>query len=151
MPGLGVTVSYGDCCQSGSRTMININMISLLPLVCVSIQVIDNQFILSFTHRVSEVRGATTYFSFCYPFSYAECQEMLQQLDNNYPNAAQLNLSRFQTNTHTHTRRLAVGCSENSSCFSHPQLCLTSHPLSPPQCAEHCVLPQGAAVPLSRW
>uniref|UniRef100_A0A8D2ZR32 Cytosolic carboxypeptidase-like protein 5 n=1 Tax=Scophthalmus maximus TaxID=52904 RepID=A0A8D2ZR32_SCOMX len=30
----------------------------------------DNQFVLSFAHRLSEVRGATTYFSFCFPFSY---------------------------------------------------------------------------------
>ncbi|XP_074541279.1 cytosolic carboxypeptidase-like protein 5 isoform X2 [Halichoeres trimaculatus] len=53
-------------------------------------EIVDNQFILSFTHRLSEVRGATTFFSFCYPFSYTECQEMLQQFDNCYPNAAQL-------------------------------------------------------------
>uniref|UniRef100_A0A672IR14 Cytosolic carboxypeptidase-like protein 5 n=1 Tax=Salarias fasciatus TaxID=181472 RepID=A0A672IR14_SALFA len=51
-------------------------------------EIVDNQFILSFCHRLLEVRGATTYFSFCYPFSYSECQEMLQQLDENYPNAA---------------------------------------------------------------
>lgn len=60
----------------------------------VAYQIVDNQFILSFTHRLLEVRGATTYFSFCYPFSYGECQEMLQQLDESYPNAAQLNPSR---------------------------------------------------------
>ncbi|XP_062406562.1 cytosolic carboxypeptidase-like protein 5 isoform X3 [Sardina pilchardus] len=41
----------------------------------------ENQFTLSFVHRLSEVRGATTYFAFCYPFSYAESQDMLQQLD----------------------------------------------------------------------
>ncbi|XP_070843584.1 cytosolic carboxypeptidase-like protein 5 isoform X1 [Chaetodon trifascialis] len=50
-------------------------------------EIVDNQFILSFTHRLLEVRGATTYFSFCYPFSYNECQEMLQQFDKSYPNA----------------------------------------------------------------
>ncbi|XP_022593570.1 cytosolic carboxypeptidase-like protein 5 [Seriola dumerili] len=53
-------------------------------------EIVENQFILSFTHRLLEVRGATTYFSFCYPFSYSECQEMLQQLDESYPNAAKL-------------------------------------------------------------
>ncbi len=57
-------------------------------------KIVDNQFILSFTHRLLEVRGATTYFSFCYPFSYGECQEMLQQLDKSYMNAAQLSPSR---------------------------------------------------------
>uniref|UniRef100_A0AAY4BYM0 Cytosolic carboxypeptidase-like protein 5 n=1 Tax=Denticeps clupeoides TaxID=299321 RepID=A0AAY4BYM0_9TELE len=41
----------------------------------------ENQFVLSFVHRLLDVRGATTYFAFCYPLSYLECQEMLQQLD----------------------------------------------------------------------
>ncbi|XP_075939638.1 cytosolic carboxypeptidase-like protein 5 isoform X2 [Anarhichas minor] len=53
-------------------------------------EIVDNQFILSFSHRLLEVRGATTYFSFCFPFSYSECQEMMQQFDKSYPNAAQL-------------------------------------------------------------
>ena len=69
-------------------------IISLLLLLSVTFQIIDNQFILSFTHRLSEVRGATTYFSFCFPFSYTECQEMLQQLDESHPNVAHLNPSR---------------------------------------------------------
>ncbi|KAM4521579.1 cytosolic carboxypeptidase-like protein 5 isoform 2-T5 [Odontesthes bonariensis] len=56
-------------------------------------EIVDNQFILSFTHRLLEVRGATTYFSFCFPFSYTECQEMLQQLNESNPNAAQLSPS----------------------------------------------------------
>uniref|UniRef100_A0A3Q2ZX87 Cytosolic carboxypeptidase-like protein 5 n=1 Tax=Kryptolebias marmoratus TaxID=37003 RepID=A0A3Q2ZX87_KRYMA len=43
-------------------------------------KIVDNQFILTFTHRLLEVRGATAYFSFCFPFSYAECQEMLQHI-----------------------------------------------------------------------
>lgn len=68
------------------------NNVSFLPSVAV--QIVDNQFILSFTHRLLEARGATTYFSFCYPFSYNECQEMLQQLDESYPNAVQLTPSR---------------------------------------------------------
>ncbi|XP_068610170.1 cytosolic carboxypeptidase-like protein 5 [Brachionichthys hirsutus] len=53
-------------------------------------EMVNNQFILSFTHRLSEVRGATAYFSFCYPFSYSECQEMLQQFDKTYPKADHL-------------------------------------------------------------
>uniref|UniRef100_A0A8C2D0Z5 Cytosolic carboxypeptidase-like protein 5 n=1 Tax=Cyprinus carpio TaxID=7962 RepID=A0A8C2D0Z5_CYPCA len=48
----------------------------------------DSQFILSFVHRVLEVRGVTTYFSFCYPFSYTECQDMLLQLDHRLLSAA---------------------------------------------------------------
>lgn len=73
-----------------------------MPVLCLSnmlffsliFQIVENQFILSFTHRILEARGATTFFSFCYPFSYAESQEMLQQFDKSYPNAAQLSPSR---------------------------------------------------------
>lgn len=56
-------------------------------------EIVDNQFILSFTHRMSEMKGAATFFSFCYPFSYTECQDMLHQLDDNYPSAVQLSPS----------------------------------------------------------
>ncbi|KAI3364514.1 hypothetical protein L3Q82_011301, partial [Scortum barcoo] len=66
----------------------------------------DNQFILSFTHRLLEVRGATTYFSFCYPFSYSECQEMLQQLDESYPNGAQLSPSSAPGSVYYHRELL---------------------------------------------
>ncbi|KAG7244305.1 hypothetical protein INR49_004445 [Caranx melampygus] len=68
--------------------------------------IVENQFILSFTHRLLEVRGATTYFSFCYPFSYAECQEMLQQLDESYPNAAQLSPSSAPGSVYYHRELL---------------------------------------------
>ncbi|NXW52675.1 CBPC5 protein, partial [Nyctiprogne leucopyga] len=47
-------------------------------------QVVETQFVLSFVHRFLEHRGATTYFAFCYPFSYTECQEMLAQLDGRF-------------------------------------------------------------------
>uniref|UniRef100_A0AAQ6AK82 Cytosolic carboxypeptidase-like protein 5 n=1 Tax=Amphiprion ocellaris TaxID=80972 RepID=A0AAQ6AK82_AMPOC len=69
-------------------------------------EIVDNQFILSFTHRLLEVRGATTYFSFCFPFSYNECQEMLQQLDGNYPNAAQLSPSSAPGTVYYHRELL---------------------------------------------
>ncbi|XP_062267231.1 cytosolic carboxypeptidase-like protein 5 isoform X2 [Platichthys flesus] len=69
-------------------------------------EIIDNQFILSFIHRVSEVRGATTYFSFCFPFSYTECQEMLQQLDESHPNAAHLNPSSAPASVYYHRELL---------------------------------------------
>ncbi|XP_009459371.1 PREDICTED: cytosolic carboxypeptidase-like protein 5, partial [Nipponia nippon] len=45
---------------------------------------VETQFVLSFVHRFLEHRGATTYFAFCYPFSYTECQEMLAQLDGRF-------------------------------------------------------------------
>ncbi|XP_053300667.1 cytosolic carboxypeptidase-like protein 5 isoform X2 [Pleuronectes platessa] len=69
-------------------------------------EIIDNQFILSFIHRLSEVRGATTYFSFCFPFSYTECQEMLQQLDVSHPNAAHLNPSSAPASVYYHRELL---------------------------------------------
>ncbi|KAM3860913.1 cytosolic carboxypeptidase-like protein 5 [Diretmus argenteus] len=69
-------------------------------------EMVDNQFILSFTHRLLEVRGATTYFSFCYPFSYNESQEMLQQLDQSYPNAAQLSPSSARDSVYYHRELL---------------------------------------------
>ncbi|NWR46818.1 CBPC5 protein, partial [Regulus satrapa] len=47
-------------------------------------QVVETQFVLSFVHRFLEHRGATTYFAFCYPFSYTECQDMLAQLDGRF-------------------------------------------------------------------
>ncbi|XP_062429332.1 cytosolic carboxypeptidase-like protein 5 isoform X2 [Rhea pennata] len=49
-----------------------------------SFEMVETQFVLSFVHRFLECRGATTYFAFCYPFSYTECQEMLAQLDSRF-------------------------------------------------------------------
>ncbi|XP_025945828.1 cytosolic carboxypeptidase-like protein 5 isoform X2 [Apteryx rowi] len=49
-----------------------------------SFEMVETQFVLSFVHRFVEYRGATTYFAFCYPFSYTECQEMLAQLDSRF-------------------------------------------------------------------
>ncbi|XP_071334803.1 cytosolic carboxypeptidase-like protein 5 isoform X2 [Trachinotus anak] len=69
-------------------------------------EIVENQFILSFTHRLLEVRGATTYFSFCYPFSYSECQEMLKRLDESYPNAAQLSPSSALDSVYYHRELL---------------------------------------------
>ncbi|XP_061481919.1 cytosolic carboxypeptidase-like protein 5 isoform X2 [Rhineura floridana] len=44
-------------------------------------EMVETQFVLSFVHRFLDYRGATTFFAFCYPFSYTECQDMLAQLD----------------------------------------------------------------------
>ncbi|XP_064002565.1 cytosolic carboxypeptidase-like protein 5 isoform X2 [Pogoniulus pusillus] len=49
-----------------------------------SFEMVETQFVLSFVHRFLEHHGATTYFAFCYPFSYSECQEMLAQLDGRF-------------------------------------------------------------------
>ncbi|XP_059973206.1 cytosolic carboxypeptidase-like protein 5 isoform X2 [Mesoplodon densirostris] len=44
----------------------------------------ETQFVLSFVHRFLESRGATTFFAFCYPFSYSDCQDLLNQLDQRF-------------------------------------------------------------------
>ncbi|XP_036290864.1 cytosolic carboxypeptidase-like protein 5 isoform X1 [Pipistrellus kuhlii] len=44
----------------------------------------ETQFVLSFVHRFLEGRGATTFFAFCYPFSYSDCQDLLTQLDQRF-------------------------------------------------------------------
>ncbi|XP_007476040.2 cytosolic carboxypeptidase-like protein 5 isoform X1 [Monodelphis domestica] len=44
----------------------------------------ETQFVLSFVHRFVEGRGATTFFAFCYPFSYSDCQDLLNQLDQRF-------------------------------------------------------------------
>ncbi|XP_057679243.1 cytosolic carboxypeptidase-like protein 5 isoform X2 [Corythoichthys intestinalis] len=51
--------------------------------------IVHNQFLLSFTHHLLDIRGATTFFAFCFPFSYVECQEMLQRLDESHLEAAE--------------------------------------------------------------
>ncbi|CAJ0945859.1 unnamed protein product [Ranitomeya imitator] len=47
-------------------------------------QMVENQFVLSFVHRFLDCRVATTYFSFCFPFSYEESQELLAGLDDRF-------------------------------------------------------------------
>nr|XP_056708356.1 cytosolic carboxypeptidase-like protein 5 [Euleptes europaea] len=56
-------------------------------------EMVDTQFVLSFVHRFLDCRGATTYFAFCYPFSYTECQDMLEQLDAHFAECRYLPLS----------------------------------------------------------
>lgn len=66
---------------------------SAQPPLCVC-QMVETQFVLSFVHRFLEHRGATTYFAFCYPFSYTECQEMLAQLDSRFQECQHMSPSR---------------------------------------------------------
>ncbi|KAG8122944.1 hypothetical protein E2320_018506 [Naja naja] len=55
----------------------------------------ETQFVLSFVHRFLDCRGATTYFAFCYPFSYTECQDMLTQLDAHFAECRHLSPSSY--------------------------------------------------------
>ncbi|XP_072000008.1 cytosolic carboxypeptidase-like protein 5 isoform X2 [Engystomops pustulosus] len=53
-------------------------------------QMVENQFVLSFSHRFLDCRGATTYFAFCFPFSYEESQELLAGLDDRFTDCKQM-------------------------------------------------------------
>ncbi|KAM3852804.1 cytosolic carboxypeptidase-like protein 5 isoform 3-T4 [Vipera latastei] len=55
----------------------------------------ETQFVLSFVHRFLDCRGATTYFAFCYPYSYTECQDMLTQLDAHFTECRHLSPSSY--------------------------------------------------------
>ena len=48
------------------------------------LQFADGQFTMSFTHTFPDIKNATSYFAFCYPFSYDECQVKLEKLDSQY-------------------------------------------------------------------
>lgn len=69
-------------------------------------EVVENQFILSFHHRFLEARGTTTYFAFCYPFSYTECQDLLLQLDQKFANSVHLNLNSPLDSVYYHREAL---------------------------------------------
>jgi hypothetical protein len=40
--------------------------------------------VLTFEHTFVDHRYCTTYFSFCYPFSYTDCQKKFDQLEQQY-------------------------------------------------------------------
>ncbi|XP_039202018.1 cytosolic carboxypeptidase-like protein 5 isoform X3 [Crotalus tigris] len=60
-----------------------------------SFEMAETQFVLSFVHRFLDCRGATTYFAFCYPYSYTECQDMLTQLDAHFAECRHLSPSSY--------------------------------------------------------
>ncbi|KAF7259448.1 hypothetical protein EG68_03184 [Paragonimus skrjabini miyazakii] len=43
---------------------------------------VDGQFVLTFVHRFIDPRGSTTYFAFCFPWTYTETQNQLAQLES---------------------------------------------------------------------
>lgn len=53
-------------------------------------ETVDGQFILSFTYRFLDLKGATTYFAFCFPWSYTETQDQLNLLDTKFADAKNL-------------------------------------------------------------
>ncbi|XP_013388601.1 cytosolic carboxypeptidase-like protein 5 isoform X1 [Lingula anatina] len=66
----------------------------------------DKDFILSFTHRFLEYRGATTYFTFCYPWSYQESQEQLEALDKKFEHCKNLNQQSPECSIYYHRELL---------------------------------------------
>ncbi|ELU13284.1 hypothetical protein CAPTEDRAFT_146236 [Capitella teleta] len=53
-------------------------------------ETVDNNFVLSFYHRFLEAKGATTYFAFCYPWSYEEQQNQLSLLDTKFKHCPEM-------------------------------------------------------------
>ena len=56
-------------------------------MVCLSssLQIAESgQMLLTFDYTISDSQKRTTYFAFCFPFSYAECQQMLSRLDQQF-------------------------------------------------------------------
>lgn len=49
-----------------------------------SYETIDGQFILTFIHRFTELKGSTTYFAFAYPHSYLECQNQVSEIEKKF-------------------------------------------------------------------
>lgn len=54
-------------------------------------QTIDNQFYMSFIHRFPDRKDSISYFAFCYPHSYDDCQTMLDQYDKQFDYCRNLN------------------------------------------------------------
>ncbi|XP_060129213.1 cytosolic carboxypeptidase-like protein 5 isoform X3 [Zootoca vivipara] len=69
-------------------------------------EMVETQFVLSFVHRFLDCRGATTFFAFCYPFSYTECQEMLAQLDAHFAECRHLPASSSLDSIYYHRELL---------------------------------------------
>nr|AMO02543.1 cytosolic carboxypeptidase-like protein [Tityus serrulatus] len=61
------------------------NRISRKPIIQ---GVEDNNFILTFCHKLPTDSNATIYFAFTFPFTYSECQDMLNTVDKNYQSGA---------------------------------------------------------------
>ncbi|CAM9231244.1 unnamed protein product, partial [Lampetra fluviatilis] len=53
-------------------------------------QVDNGEFTLTFHHRLVDAAGSTTYFAFCYPYSYEQNQRHLQLLDQRFSDARNL-------------------------------------------------------------
>ncbi|XP_055956160.1 cytosolic carboxypeptidase-like protein 5 [Patella vulgata] len=73
-----------------------------------SYEVIDGQFIVSFTYRFSETKGATTYFAFCFPWSYTECQNQMNELDTKFNHCKDFNSNTAPDSLYYHRELLCL-------------------------------------------
>ncbi|XP_067679384.1 cytosolic carboxypeptidase-like protein 5 isoform X2 [Haliotis asinina] len=55
-----------------------------------SYETVDGQFVLSFSYRFPDIKGATVYFAFSYPWSYTESQDRLTELDKKFEHCKNL-------------------------------------------------------------
>ncbi|OCT66232.1 cytosolic carboxypeptidase-like protein 5 isoform X2 [Xenopus laevis] len=69
-------------------------------------EMVENQFILSFVHRFLDCRGSTTYFAFCFPFSYEESQELMAGLDDRFSDCKHITLGSFPDSIYYHRELL---------------------------------------------
>ncbi|KAE8585506.1 hypothetical protein XENTR_v10021333 [Xenopus tropicalis] len=69
-------------------------------------EMVENQFILSFVHRFLDCRGSTTYFAFCFPFSYEESQELMAGLDDRFSDCKNITPGSFPDSIYYHRELL---------------------------------------------
>jgi hypothetical protein len=58
-------------------------------------QTVEQNFQMSFIHRIPDKRETVTYFAFCFPFSYEESQNMLSKYDQQFEHCKYLTPDRW--------------------------------------------------------
>ena len=59
-------------------------------------QNLENQnFLMSFIHRLPDKKESITYFAFCFPFSYEESQNMLEKYDQQFNYCKEINSEKL--------------------------------------------------------
>ncbi|PIK46396.1 putative cytosolic carboxypeptidase-like protein 5 isoform X3 [Apostichopus japonicus] len=68
-------------------------------------------------------RYSTVYFAFCYPFSYTECQNMLEELDQQFNHCQEAGNTKEILNKHTSVLQIHCKCSLDSIYYHRELLC----------------------------
>lgn len=58
-------------------------------------QSFDTNFVMSFVHKLPERKDTVTYFAFCFPFSYEDCQDMLNKYDAKFQHCRNLDPEKW--------------------------------------------------------